>query len=126
MAVLQFNDKAARALERVYSSVDVVAQREATLERLALRSGEKRHCALMAVLLGSLHGRAILTGGQVDSKGAREDPTRRENNLVRRTKNGSVEPFPVGGGLRKMIVVAEPGRWRCSISRRKRANSLPH
>ena len=40
MAVLQFNDKAARALERVYSSVDVVAQREATLERLALRSGE--------------------------------------------------------------------------------------
>ena len=40
MAVLQFSNKAARALERIYSSVDVVAQRKATLERLALRSGE--------------------------------------------------------------------------------------
>src|SRR5829696_4278200 len=40
MAVLQFSNKAARALERIYSSADVVAQRKATLERLALRSGE--------------------------------------------------------------------------------------
>jgi arsenite methyltransferase len=40
MAVLQFSNQAARALERIYSSVDVVAQRQATLERLALRSGE--------------------------------------------------------------------------------------
>ena len=40
MAVLQFSNKAARALERIYSSADVVAQRKATFERLALRTGE--------------------------------------------------------------------------------------
>ena len=40
MAVLQFSDKAARSLETIYSSADVVAQRQATLERLVLRSGE--------------------------------------------------------------------------------------
>src|SRR3954447_4355064 len=40
MAVLQFDDKAARSLEAIYSSADVVAQRQATLERLALVPGE--------------------------------------------------------------------------------------
>src|SRR5215217_5627376 len=38
--MLQFNDEAARKLETVYSSADIVAQRKATLERLRLRSGE--------------------------------------------------------------------------------------
>ena len=39
--MLQFDDEAARKLETVYSSADVVAQRSATLERLRLRPGEE-------------------------------------------------------------------------------------
>jgi arsenite methyltransferase len=38
--MLQFSDEAARKLEAIYSSVDVIAQRRATLERLALDPGE--------------------------------------------------------------------------------------
>src|SRR5688572_32814186 len=33
-------DEAARKLEAIYSSVDIIAQRRATLERLALNPGE--------------------------------------------------------------------------------------
>src|SRR5215207_6522635 len=40
MVVLQFSDKAARRLEAIYASADVVAQRRATLDRLALAPGE--------------------------------------------------------------------------------------
>ena len=40
MAVLQFSDKAARTLEAIYASADVVAQRRATLDHLALAHGE--------------------------------------------------------------------------------------
>jgi arsenite methyltransferase len=39
-AMLQFSDEAARKLEAIYSSVDIIAQRRATLERLALNPGE--------------------------------------------------------------------------------------
>jgi ubiquinone/menaquinone biosynthesis C-methylase UbiE len=39
-AMLQFSDEAARKLEAIYSSADVVAQRRATLNRLGLRPGE--------------------------------------------------------------------------------------
>jgi arsenite methyltransferase len=40
MVVLQFSDKAARTLEAIYASADVVAQRRATLDRLALAPSE--------------------------------------------------------------------------------------
>ena len=40
MAILQFSDKATRTLEAIYASADVVAQRRATLDRLALAPGE--------------------------------------------------------------------------------------
>ena len=40
MVVLQFSDKAARTLEAVYASADVVAQRRATLDHLALAPGK--------------------------------------------------------------------------------------
>jgi len=36
MAILEFSDKAARTLEAIYSSGDIVAQRRVMLERLAL------------------------------------------------------------------------------------------
>ena len=39
--MLQFDNEAARKLETIYSSPDVVAQRSATLERLRLRPGEE-------------------------------------------------------------------------------------
>src|SRR5215204_5850186 len=39
--MLQFDNEAARKLETIYSSPDVVAQRSATLERLRLRPGDK-------------------------------------------------------------------------------------
>ena len=39
--MLQFDNEAARNLETIYSSPDVVAQRSATLERLRLRPGEE-------------------------------------------------------------------------------------
>src|SRR5215212_8580833 len=39
--MLQFSDEAARKLEAIYSSADVVAQRRATLNRLGLRPGER-------------------------------------------------------------------------------------
>src|SRR5829696_1809889 len=38
--MLQFSDEAARKLEAIYSSADVVAQRRAMLDRLSLRPGE--------------------------------------------------------------------------------------
>src|SRR5215208_347623 len=40
MAMLRYSDEAARQLETIYSSVDVVAQRKATLDRLRLARGE--------------------------------------------------------------------------------------
>jgi len=41
MSVLRFDDEQARAIETVYSTADVVAQRRAVLEALALRPGER-------------------------------------------------------------------------------------
>src|SRR5215207_2780610 len=40
MAMLRYSDEAARKLETIYSSADVVAQRKATLDRLRLVRGE--------------------------------------------------------------------------------------
>src|SRR5215207_8018242 len=40
MAMLRYSDEAARQLETIYSSADVVAQRKATLDRLRLVRGE--------------------------------------------------------------------------------------
>ena len=40
MAMLRYSDEAARQLEAIYSSADVVAQRKATLDRLRLVRGE--------------------------------------------------------------------------------------